>query len=142
MPIFANKLSGVLLDINFQAICESNKRVTTENANLFGLSWIGDGATIERMPLLNMLAMCRSKTPGVIAILKLYWSHGGWWKKDAEFVISFFQSKVDEFDPGKTLTNTSFLMGQQMFRKWGKFCVHISHRQCVSMEEKMFCHYF
>ena len=54
MPIFANKLSGNLLDINFQAIYNSNKRLTTENANVFGLSWIGDSATIKRMPLLNM----------------------------------------------------------------------------------------
>ncbi len=69
MPIFANKLSGDLLDINFQAIYDSNKRLTTENANVFGLSWIGDGATIKTMPLLNMLAMCGSMPPAVIAIL-------------------------------------------------------------------------
>ncbi len=69
MPIFANKLLGDLLDIMFQAIYESNKRVTTENANLFGLSWIGDGAAIKRMPLLNMLAMGRSKPLAVISIL-------------------------------------------------------------------------
>ncbi len=69
IPIIANKLSGNLLDNNFQAIYDSNKRLTTENANVFGLSWIGDGATIKRMPLLNMLAMCGSKPPAVIVIL-------------------------------------------------------------------------
>ncbi len=69
MPIFANKISSNLLDISFQAIYKSNKRVITEDANLFGLSWIGDGATIKRMPLLNILAMCRSKPPAVISIL-------------------------------------------------------------------------
>ncbi len=47
IPIFANKLSGDLLDINSQAIYDSNKRLTTENANVVGLSWIGDGATIN-----------------------------------------------------------------------------------------------
>ncbi len=69
IPMFANKLSGDLLDINFQAIYNSNKRLTTENTNVFGISWIGNGATIKRMPLLNMLAMCGSKPPAVIAIL-------------------------------------------------------------------------
>ncbi len=61
MPIFANKLSGNFLDIDFQTVYESNKRVTMENANLFGLSWIGDGATNKRMSLMNMLAMFRRK---------------------------------------------------------------------------------
>ncbi len=97
MFIFTNKLSGNLLDIEFQAIHESNKRMTTENANVFGLSWIGDGITIKRMPFLNMLAMCRSKPPAVIAILNCTGDMVDGGKKDAEFIISFFKSKVDHF---------------------------------------------
>ena len=142
IPIIANKLSGNLLDINYQAIYDSNKRLTTENANVFGLSWIGDSATIKRMPLLNMLAMCGSKPPAVIAILDCtgHMVDGG--KKDAEFIMSFFKSKVDELIHERHLLTPSFLMGQQMFKKQGKFCVHTFHGRCVSMEGNMSCHYF
>ncbi len=139
--ILTNKLSGNLLDINFQAIYDSNKRLTTENAKWFGLSWIGDGATIKRMPLLNMLAMCGSKPPAVIAILDCtgHMVDGG--KIDAEFIMSFFKAKVDEFDPGKTLTDTSFFDGAANVQKAGQYFVHTFHGQCVSMEENMSCHY-
>ncbi len=142
IPIIANKLSGDLLDINFQAIYDSNKRLTTEDAKWFGLSWIGDGATIKRMPLLNMLAMCGSKPPAVIAILDCtgHMVDGG--KKDAEFIMSFFKAKVDEFDPGKTLTNTFFFDGAANDRKAGQILLHTFHGQCVSMEGNMSCHYF
>ncbi len=68
------------------------------DASLFGLKWIGDGATIKQMPLVNMLAMCGMAAPVVVSICDCT-SHmvdGG--KKDAEFIIEVFSNKVDEFD--------------------------------------------
>ncbi len=106
---FANK--GNLLDINFQAIYESNKMTTTENANVFVLSWIGDGATINRVSLLNMLVMCGSNPPAVITILDCtgHMMDGG--EKDAVFIMFFFKSKVDELIQERHLLTLSSLMG-------------------------------
>ncbi len=67
--------------------------------SLFGFSWIGDGATIKQMPLMNMLTMCGKAAPVVILICDCT-SHmvdGG--KRDAEFNMEYFNDKVDEFDP-------------------------------------------
>ncbi len=86
---------------------------------MFGLSWIGDGATIKRMPLLNMLAMCGSKPPAVIAILDCTDHMVDGEKKEVEFIMSFFKPKVDEFDPGKTLTDTFFFDGAANVQKAG-----------------------
>ncbi len=139
--ILANKLSCDLLDINFQEIYEGNKITTTENANVLGLSWSGGGATIERMSLLIMFTICKSKPPSVTAILDCTGHLVDGVKKDAEFIMSFFKSKVDEFDIGKHLLNLSCLMGQEMLGKWGEFCVQIYHRQCVSIEGNIFYQY-
>ncbi len=60
--IFANKLWGEFLDIDFQSIYKFNKWVISEKS-IFLFSWIEDGAIIKRMPLINILAMCGSKLP-------------------------------------------------------------------------------
>jgi len=51
------KIGGELLDINFANIKEINKANLLKEAAVFGVVIMGDGATIHRMPLLNILAM-------------------------------------------------------------------------------------
>ncbi len=41
-----------------------------KDARNFGVAWLGDGVTIKRMPLLNMLALCREEPPDMISIFK------------------------------------------------------------------------
>ncbi len=68
-----------------------------------------------------MLAMCESEPPAVITILDctVHMVDGG--KKDAEFIMSFFKSKVDKFDPGKTLTGTFCFNEAANVQKMGQF---------------------
>ncbi len=141
MFVFANKLFSDLLDINFQAIYQSNKRVTTYNANVFGLCWIGNGATIKRMPLLNILVMCWSNPSSVIAILDCigHMVDGG--KKMLNPSCLFSNQSLMSFIQERYLLTPSSLMRHQMFRKPGKSYAHTSLRQCVSMQGNMFCHY-
>jgi hypothetical protein len=54
----ANKIGGPLLDLNFKMAYERNKEELLKEAGTFGLAFMGDGATIHRMPLMNILAMC------------------------------------------------------------------------------------
>ncbi len=60
--------SGELLDIHFHSIYESNKTAILTKTALFGLCWLGDGATIKKMQLINMLVICGDKPPSVISI--------------------------------------------------------------------------
>ena len=50
------KIGGDLLNINFESIKEINKTNLLKEAAVFGIVVMGDGATIHRMPLLNILA--------------------------------------------------------------------------------------
>jgi hypothetical protein len=52
------KIGGELLDINYRNCMEMNQVQILSDAPIFGLSWLSDGATIARMPLINTLAMC------------------------------------------------------------------------------------
>ncbi len=75
---------------------------------MFGLSWIGDGATIKQKPLMNMLAMCGMVAPLVVLNCDCT-SHmvdGG--KKGAEFIVEYFSNKMGEFDPRGSFTDCFF----------------------------------
>ncbi len=78
-----NQTLGELLDINFRYAYDVNKTAIMTKAALFGLSWLGDGATIKKMPLINMLVMCGDKPPAVISICDCTSHMVGGGKKDA-----------------------------------------------------------
>ncbi len=57
-------------------------------------------------------------------------------KKDAEFIISIFISKVDEFDPGKTLSDLFFFGVAASVQKVGQImCAHYPQAMCFYGEE-------
>ena len=51
------KIGGELFDINFNNITAINETNLLKEAGVFGFTVMGDGATIHRMPLVNILAM-------------------------------------------------------------------------------------
>ncbi len=61
-------MSGKLLEVNFNTVYERNKQKILRKAKVFGLGWLGDGATIKQMPLLNMLVMCGGEAPVVVSV--------------------------------------------------------------------------
>jgi hypothetical protein len=68
------KIGGELLDINFANIKEINKTNLLKEAAVFGVVIMGDGATIHRMPLLNILVWNHSTLDN--RYIRLYNSHG------------------------------------------------------------------
>ena len=52
------QIGGPLLDLNYQKKYNDNKTNLLKGADVFGLSFLGDGATVKRMPLMNILAAC------------------------------------------------------------------------------------
>ncbi len=49
------KIGGELLDLNYVNIYQQNKEELLKFAQVFGLAFLGDGAAIHRMPLMNIL---------------------------------------------------------------------------------------
>ena len=114
------KIGGELLDLNFQTTYKSNKEKLLKEARVFGLAFLGDGATIKRMPLMNVLAMTATVSPMTIAIqdCSSHMAEGG--KKDAVYVASLFEERVGEFDSQNQLTDVFFFDGASNVQKAGE----------------------
>jgi hypothetical protein len=94
---------------------------------------MGDGATIHRMPLMNILAMSGVTPPITISIqdCSKHMADGG--KKDALYIADMFEEKVIEYDPEKIYTDVFFFDGASNVQKAGEvlmarfprtFCFH------------------
>ena len=98
-----------------------NKESLLKEAKPFGLTFIGDGATIKRAPLMNVLSVC-GNTPPIVVVIEDCSEHmadGG--KKDSTYIALLFGTKVAEHDPGKVLTDFFFFDGANNVQKGGKF---------------------
>ena len=47
---------GELLKLNYKTNIDKHKKVLLKDANVYGLYFYGDGTTVKRMPLINILA--------------------------------------------------------------------------------------
>ncbi len=79
-----------LLWLNYENTYNLNKMTIMKDARTFGIAWLGDGATIKGMPLLNMLALYGEEPPVVISIFDYsdHMSEGG--GKDAQYIGQLF----------------------------------------------------
>ena len=53
---------------NYNSCTEQNVGIIGKDAEFFGVTCISDGATIFRMPLVNLLVMCGDVPPTVVDI--------------------------------------------------------------------------
>ena len=117
------QIGGPLLELNYQTKYSDNKTNLLKSAQVFGLGFLGDGATVKRMPLMNILASCADTPPITISIhdCTKHMQVGG--KKDASYVAGIFEDKVREYDPNNTLTDLFFFDGASNVQKAGEILV-------------------
>ena len=128
------------MNLNFQVTSNKSISKLLQDAEVFGLGWLGDGATIKQMPLLNILVLCVSAPPTVVSIVDCtkHISDGG--QKNATYMIEKFQRKVNEINTDKLLSD--FFLLQWCIKCpncWRSSCVHGTPVQCISMEGSMSC---
>jgi hypothetical protein len=90
------QIGGDLLDLNYANVYKRNKANLLKFAKVFGLAFLGDGATIHQMALMNILAMSGTCPPMTISIQDCtkHMVEGG--KKDALYIANLFDKKVME----------------------------------------------
>jgi hypothetical protein len=78
-PPRRTEMSGALLDANYTAYQSSSLQKLLTNANIFGLGIYGDGATIGKIPMMNILAASAGNPNCVIDIIDCsrHMSEGG-----------------------------------------------------------------
>ena len=93
------KNGGELLDINYENTYNLNKAELIREARVFGFAWMGDGATIHKMPLMNILALNGTTPLMTVSIHDCTKHMEARGKKDATFIAELFEVKVLEYDP-------------------------------------------
>ena len=113
-------IGGPLLALNYKTCFEENKSLILKNADVYGLTWLGDGATIHRMPLLNILTMCGDAPPMVVSIhdCTAHMAAGG--KKDAPYISDLFEEQIVRFDKEKMFTDLVYFDGAANVQKAGR----------------------
>ena len=72
-----------------------------KEADIFGLLFLGDGATISRCPLLNILASAKNIPVAVLEIVYFQGHLARVNKKYRSFICNQFLKHMKEIDPGK-----------------------------------------
>jgi hypothetical protein len=114
------KVGGELLDINYGNTYSLNKAELIKEAKVFGFAWMGDGATIHKMPLMDILALNGTTAPIFILIhdCTKHMEEGG--EKDAPYIAELFEGKVLEYDPQLLCTDVFYFDGASNVQKAGK----------------------
>ena len=88
-----NRISGILLYRNFKSCWEANRDTFLLNSSIFGLGFLGDGATIAHTPFINILRMCCDTPPIVIGIHDCTNHLIECGKKDAPYISDLFRTQ-------------------------------------------------
>ena len=88
-----------------------------------------DGATIHKMPLMNILALNGTTAPMTVLIhdCTKHMEEGG--KKDAPYIAELFEVKVMEFDPNFLCTDVFYFDGASNVQKAG----HRTASNCITI---------
>ena len=84
------KIGGELLDVNYENTYSLNKTELLKEAKIFGFAWMNDGATIHKMPLMNILALNGTTAPMSILIHDCTKHMEERGKKDARYIAKHF----------------------------------------------------
>lgn len=118
-PPRRTEMSGALLDANYAAYQSSSLQRLLNNGNIFGLGIYGDGATIGKIPMMNILAASAGNPNCVIDIIDCsrHMSEGR--KKDAYYICQQMLPKMRLLDPDKQLFDWISFDGASNVQKAG-----------------------
>jgi hypothetical protein len=113
------EMSGDLLNANFVAYQRDQMMKLLMNVNVFGLGIYGDGATIVKVPLMNILACSAGNPSCVLDVVDCtdHVSEGN--KKDAFFICQQMLPLMRQIDPEKKLFDLIAFDGAANVQKAG-----------------------
>ena len=97
-PPARKAISGKLLDLNYENYMTQNMEKIMQDIDIYGVCFYGDGATVKRMPLINVLASGAHLPVFVLEIVECtkHLEKGG--KKDAPYIASLFRPHIDKIE--------------------------------------------
>jgi hypothetical protein len=125
VPPSRNTVSGSLLKANFNKIQhDGRKELLNETAGIFGISIMGDGATIKKLPLFNILASGVSKPTFVLRVCDSTKHLEVGTGKHGRIIAAECIKVMKEIDPDRVLIDCLMFDGASNMVKAGK-CVEL-----------------
>jgi hypothetical protein len=98
VPPNRNAVAGKLLDINYNIYQNQTTEKLLKDAEIYGLTFFGDGATIRKSPLINILASSIHEPAGCLSIVDCTGHMESDGRKDASYIASLFVPHIKSIE--------------------------------------------
>ena len=112
-----NRMSTELLDHSYNQRMKDYEKKLNNEAGRFGISMYGDGATVMKMPLINVMASGVHDRSAILDIVDATEHMSNGQIKDCNYIATLFVPHIERIDPDHCLIDTVFLMVLPMSRK-------------------------
>ena len=101
IPPGRNKIAGELLDLNYQLYKSKMTENLLKDAEVYGITFFGDGATVRKSPLINILASSVHCPVGCLRIVDCSGHLESDGRKDAAYIADLFLPLITEMEEKK-----------------------------------------
>ena len=131
-PPGRNEVAGTLLDLNYDAYMLRIMQLLKQDSNFYGISIFGDGATVKKKALLNILASGVHMPSACLEIVDCSAHLAGGGKKDAIYIANCFLPFIEKFESEvKNTVDLALFDGASNVQKAGEILVAIFPRMSV-----------
>jgi hypothetical protein len=97
-PPNRNLVAGTLLDLNYDIYRNQTIEMLLKDADVYGITFFGDGATVRKSPLINILASSVHERAGCLSIVDCTGHLQADGRKDAEYISSLFLPHITRME--------------------------------------------
>ena len=98
IPPGRNKVAGQLLDLNYELYKKQMMENVVKDADVYGITFFGDGATVRKSPLINILVSSVYLPVGCLAIVNCSGHLESNGRKDAAYISDLFLPYISEME--------------------------------------------
>lgn len=98
IPPGRNKVAGELLDLNYDLYIKNTTELLMKEADVYGLTFFGDAATVKKTPLINILASSVHLPVGCLRIVDCTGHLQADGRKDAAYIADLFVPHIREME--------------------------------------------
>jgi Protein of unknown function (DUF 659) len=119
-PPKRNLLAGRLLDVLYNNKMKQQMLELRACSSIFGISLLSDGATVKRMPLINILASGVEKRAAVLEVVDCSGHMAQGSKKDAKYIAGLLKPHIKMLDPDEDIVDLLWFDGASNVQKAGE----------------------
>jgi hypothetical protein len=97
-------MAGPLLDYIYQSTCDEQMRALLKESKVFGIELFGDGATIQKVPMMIFLESSPNNPFALLDIVDCTSEMAKGGKKDAKYIVGLLKPIISRIEETKIPT--------------------------------------